>query len=281
MELSWMSLQNHPTLSVAMSSVTFRIIHRLLQGLPLPKAVERDAFKSWKWRNLSVSLVHSLLTGPWAVTCFTGVCCSPALSPRVCGETGGGEGEGGSVILWPDLLHKIHSFYTPLTYLLICVSSGYFIQDAGDIILSGQARASWEFLLHHALLSLSVTQSESGCCSDSLYCRPWHLNDAQLALRGLKCAKKTSPTPLHHHHQPAQCLFTYVFFRLSAQFYITWYLLRHYATLDHAGYFLATMTLMNIMILIYFYRLLRADFLPRSRKHCAQNGTRNDKFVYD
>uniref|UniRef100_A0A3P8Z2X0 Solute carrier family 22 member 3 n=1 Tax=Esox lucius TaxID=8010 RepID=A0A3P8Z2X0_ESOLU len=33
---------------------------------------------------------------------------------------------------------------------------------------------------------------------------PWHLNDAQLALRGLKCAKKTSPTPLHHHHQPAQ-----------------------------------------------------------------------------
>uniref|UniRef100_A0A3B3QT90 Inter-alpha-trypsin inhibitor heavy chain family member 6 n=1 Tax=Paramormyrops kingsleyae TaxID=1676925 RepID=A0A3B3QT90_9TELE len=34
--------------------------------------------------------------------------------------------------------------------------------------------------------------------------RPWHLNGAQLALRGLKCAKKTSPTPLHHHHQPAQ-----------------------------------------------------------------------------
>uniref|UniRef100_A0A3P8XV90 Uncharacterized protein n=1 Tax=Esox lucius TaxID=8010 RepID=A0A3P8XV90_ESOLU len=34
--------------------------------------------------------------------------------------------------------------------------------------------------------------------------RPWHLNDAQLTLRGLKCAKKTSPTQLHHHHQPAQ-----------------------------------------------------------------------------
>jgi len=32
--------------------------------------------------------------------------------------------------------------------------------------------------------------------------RPCHLNDAQLALRGLKCAKKRSPTPLHHHHQP-------------------------------------------------------------------------------
>uniref|UniRef100_A0A6Q2ZNW3 cyclin-dependent kinase n=1 Tax=Esox lucius TaxID=8010 RepID=A0A6Q2ZNW3_ESOLU len=32
--------------------------------------------------------------------------------------------------------------------------------------------------------------------------RLWHLNNAQLALRGLKCAKKTSPTPLHH--QPVQ-----------------------------------------------------------------------------
>lgn len=32
--------------------------------------------------------------------------------------------------------------------------SGYFVQDAGDIILTGHARASWEFLLHHALVSL-------------------------------------------------------------------------------------------------------------------------------
>ncbi len=32
--------------------------------------------------------------------------------------------------------------------------------------------------------------------------RLWCLNDAQLVLRGPKCAKKISPTPLHHHHQP-------------------------------------------------------------------------------
>ncbi len=31
--------------------------------------------------------------------------------------------------------------------------------------------------------------------------RLWHLNNAQLVLRGPKCAKKISPTPLHHHHQ--------------------------------------------------------------------------------
>ncbi len=30
----------------------------------------------------------------------------------------------------------------------------------------------------------------------------WCLNDAQLVLRVPKCAKKISPTPLHHHQQP-------------------------------------------------------------------------------
>ncbi len=32
--------------------------------------------------------------------------------------------------------------------------------------------------------------------------RLWRLNKAQLVLRGPKCAKKISPTPLHHHQQP-------------------------------------------------------------------------------
>ncbi len=30
----------------------------------------------------------------------------------------------------------------------------------------------------------------------------WRLNNTQMAIRGQKCAKNISPTPLHHHHQP-------------------------------------------------------------------------------
>ncbi len=33
---------------------------------------------------------------------------------------------------------------------------GYFVQDAGDIILTGHARGSWEFLIHHALVRQSA-----------------------------------------------------------------------------------------------------------------------------
>ncbi len=52
--------------------------------------------------------------------------------------------------------------------------------------------------------------SEDGCTvvikgwtwSATILSRLWRLNDAQLVLRGPKCANKISPTPLRHHHQP-------------------------------------------------------------------------------
>ncbi len=52
--------------------------------------------------------------------------------------------------------------------------------------------------------------SEDGCTvvikgwtwSATILSRLWRLNYAQLVLRGPKCAKKISLTPLHHHHQP-------------------------------------------------------------------------------
>ena len=61
-------LQNQPGLSVVVCALLFRVAHRLLQNLPVPKLVQQDEFRLWKWRNLSVSLVHSLLTGTWAVS---------------------------------------------------------------------------------------------------------------------------------------------------------------------------------------------------------------------
>lgn len=73
-------------------------------------------------------------------------------------------------------------------------------------------------------------------------------------------------------------LFTYVAFRLVAQFYITYHVVRDYHWLDLGVYFLFTVILMDVMILIYFYRLLRADFFPRRKRHLEQNGTQHNSF---
>ncbi|KAM8769380.1 TLC domain-containing protein 1 [Acanthopagrus schlegelii] len=251
-------LKNNPGPSVLVFSLLFRVVHRLLQNIPVPKVVKQNDLHSWKWRNLSVSMVHSLLTGTWALTC---------------------------VVVWPETLNNIHSYHTPLSYLLVCVSTGYFVQDAGDIILTGHARASWEFLIHHALVI---------CCF--LYALYTHLyvagavialfvevNSVTLHLRLMLKLAGAQASTVYYINKFAN-LFTYVTFRLSTQFYLTWYIVQNYSWLDNGGFFLTSMIMMNIMILIYFYRLLRADFFSWSKSYARQNGTYNNnskKFLTD
>ncbi|GAA6105627.1 ras-related protein Rab-34 isoform X1 [Tachysurus ichikawai] len=61
-------VQRQPLLCVFCSSLAFRLLQTLLKFLPRPHTVNCDQWKSYKWKNLSVSLVHSLLTGTWAVS---------------------------------------------------------------------------------------------------------------------------------------------------------------------------------------------------------------------
>lgn len=81
-------------------------------------------------------------------------------------------------------------------------------------------------------------------------------------------------------------LVTYVTFRLSTQFYLTWYIVQHFHALDHAAFFLFTMVFMNGMILVYFQRLVHTDFLRPKRRavHCGKDSAASNssaKFVYD
>ncbi|XP_030639229.1 TLC domain-containing protein 1 [Chanos chanos] len=242
---SWlMVLRQRPILYVAVFSLVFRVIHRLLQYLPRPTAVDRHPWRTWKWKNLSVSLVHSLLTGTWAIAC---------------------------VVQYPVMVHEMYSTFTPLSYLLVIVSSGYFIQDAGDIILSGFVRESWEFLLHHVLVIWCFMYAllTSHYVAGAVVALFVEVNSVFLHTRLLlKLADVASNSSIFVINKLLNVV-TYVTFRLGAQFFITWYIIQNYSWLDHALYFLVTMILMNIMILIYFYRLLRADFFS---KHSRQNG---------
>ncbi|XP_029303078.1 TLC domain-containing protein 1 [Cottoperca gobio] len=243
-------LKSHPGSSVLVFSLIFRVIHRLLQRLPVPKVVERDGH-TWKWRNLSVSMVHSLVTGTWALTC---------------------------VVVWPETLINLHSYYTPLSYLLVCVSTGYFVQDAGDIILTGHARASWEFLIHHVLviscfLYSLYTELYVGGAVVALFVE---VNSVTLHLRLLLKLAGVQSSRLYHINKLINII-TYVTFRLFTQFYLTWYIVQNYTWLDNGFFFLIAIMMMNIMIGIYFYRLLRADFLPRRKTSVGQNGMHNSK----
>ncbi|KAJ8276030.1 hypothetical protein COCON_G00077820 [Conger conger] len=240
-------IQQRPSMYVAVCALIFRVVHWILQSLPLPKAVQHDAFRVWKWRNLSVSMVHSLLTGTWAISC---------------------------AVLSPEILYQIHSYYTPLSYLLVCVSTGYFVQDACDIIFSGYARGSWEFLLHHAMVIVSFLYAlfTKRYVSGAVLALFVEVNSVFLHTRLLLKLAGAQSSPLYTVNKMIN-IFTYVTFRLGTQFYITWYILQNYSWMEHGGHFLTALMLMNTMMLIYFYRLLRADIFPKRKAHPVQNGS--------
>ncbi|MBN3292161.1 TLCD1 protein, partial [Polypterus senegalus] len=256
MEAALTIFQNYPTLSILVWALLFRGLHRLLRELPLPRCVVQDRIKTWRWRNLSVSLVHSIVTGPGALCC---------------------------VFLKPDMLVDIMLSFSHAAYLLVCVSSGYFIQDAADIIISGQSQASWEFLVHHALVisSFLYTIYTHRYVAGSVLALFVEMNSIFLHSRLLLKLANAQTSDLYRVNKYVN-LATYVLFRLGAQFYITWYILYNFNTLVHPSFFLVALMLMNLMILVYFYRLLRTDFLRPPKSRIVLNGTNNNlKFVDD
>uniref|UniRef100_A0A3B1KFN5 TLC domain containing 1 n=1 Tax=Astyanax mexicanus TaxID=7994 RepID=A0A3B1KFN5_ASTMX len=248
----WLSdVQKRPALYLGCSVLAFRLIHRLLKTLPRPRTLDNNSWKSWRWENLSVSLVHSLLSGAWAVFC---------------------------VLQYPLMVHDLHSSFTPLAYLLVVISTGYFIQDAGDIIFSGHARESWEFLIHHVLVISTFMYAliTSVYVAGAVIALFVEVNSVFLHLRLLLKLAGVPRDSLLYTVNKLINVATYISFRLGAQFYLSWYIIYNYSWLDHALFFLVCMMLMNIMILVYFYRLLQTDFFtPRSH----QNGVR--KFAND
>ncbi|KAM6985146.1 TLC domain-containing protein 1 [Aplochiton taeniatus] len=227
-----------PLMCVTVCSLAFRLLHRTLGALPRPVSVETDPRILWKWKNLSVSVVHSVITGTWAIA---------------------------SVIRHPEILNDLLSFFNPSSYLLVCFSSGYFLQDAVDILFSGYARRSQEFLLHHALvlwcfLYVVLRRTYVAGVVIALFVE---VNSVFLHTRlMLKLAGVANTSYSATIVRPLN-FFTYVFFRLGAQFYITHYIVTNYTWLEHALCILIPLVTMNIMMLVYLERLLRADFCPR------------------
>ncbi|XP_078404155.1 TLC domain-containing protein 1 [Cetorhinus maximus] len=252
-----MIAQSHPILSILFFALSFKTLRVLLrtQSFTLPpKQVEGNRTKSWRWTNLSVSLVHSAITGPWALLC---------------------------VYNSPEMLTEILTFQSSFSYLLVCVSTGYFIQDVADIVMNGQSRASWEFLLHHMLvistfLYIVLSHHYVAGAVVALFVE---INSIFLHTRLLLKLANAQTSQLYHYNKYIN-VFTYIVFRLSSQFYLTWFMMKNLNVLPNAGYISLSLNIMNIMILVYFYRLVRTDFL-RKPKHYLQNGNNNTKFVDD
>ncbi|XP_035241231.1 TLC domain-containing protein 2-like [Anguilla anguilla] len=217
----------------------FKLVNCGLNNLPAPESARRNV---WKWRNISTSLVHSLITGLWAVLCF---------------------------YVHPQMAEDLIATHSVFSYALVCVSIGYFIYDFLDMVQNQKLSQSWELLFHHVVvvtcLGIAVLSGQYvGFAAVALLVE---INSVFLHLRQvLLMAGLRRTTP--YRVNSLVNLGTYVVFRISTLAWMTRWLalsrervpLLSYAV-GSAG--LAIVIAMNIVL---FYRLLRSDFLRNGRE---------------
>ncbi|XP_069471416.1 TLC domain-containing protein 1 isoform X2 [Ambystoma mexicanum] len=171
-----------------------------------------------------------------------------------------------SVLQFPDILTNVKDCSPKPAYLLLCASLGYFLMDAADIIMNGQAKASWEFLLHHALVISSFTYAAftGRYVAGTTIALFVEVNSIFLHTRLMLKLCSAQDSPLYRVNRYLNLL-TFISFRLGAHAFLTWYLLWNFLTLPHGTFFMTTVGTIDIVILVYFYRLVRADFFPKTK----------------
>ncbi|XP_074045168.1 TLC domain-containing protein 1 [Macrotis lagotis] len=231
------------------ATLGFRAALLLLRRLPLPAHVRGHPLRTWRWHNLLVSLAHSVLSGLWALLC-----------------------------VWqsPEMLVEVETASSPSGYLLVCLSTGYFLHDSADIVLSGQSRASWEYLVHHVL---AISAFVSGIFKGSFVAGGVltlfvEVSNIFLTMR-MMMKLSDNQGGLFYRVNKYINLVMYFFFRLAPQAYLTSFFLQYWGQMTQGAFLLSILLMLDLMILIYFSRLLRSDFCPER----ASLRPNKDKFL--
>ncbi|XP_040605086.1 TLC domain-containing protein 2 [Mesocricetus auratus] len=103
------------------SFAAFRGLHWGLQLLPTPESA-RDR---WMWRNIFVSLVHSLLSGAGALV---------------------------GLWLYPQMVTDPIHGHPSWAVGLVAVSVGYFLADGVDMLWNRTLAQAWDLLCHHLVV---------------------------------------------------------------------------------------------------------------------------------
>lgn len=217
----------------------FKLVNYVICKLPVPETAQRN---TWKWRNISTSFVHSLITGVWSVLCF---CIHPKMAE--------------------DLI-ETHSVFS---HALVSVSIGYFIYDFFDMVLNQKMGQSWELLFHHVVVIMCFGISVLSCryVGFAVVALLVEINSIFLHLRQVLCMANLAKGTFYRINSMIN-LGTYVVFRINTLAWMTRWLVLNREHIPLISYTigsvgLAIMTLMNIVL---FYRLMRSDFMKSSRE---------------
>ncbi|KAL2094590.1 hypothetical protein ACEWY4_009309 [Coilia grayii] len=213
----------------------FKLLNATVTRLPVPHVVLRNA---WKWRNISTSLIHSTLTGPWAVLSF---------------------------YLHPEMAEDLISTHSVLSHSLVSVSTGYFIYDFMDMALNQKFSKNWELLFHHSVVitCFSIAVLKRQFVGFAVVALLVELNSVFLHLRQLLRMSGVATRGALYRLNSGLTLGSYVAFRISTLAWMTRWLLLNRGRVSLPCYAAGSTGLSVIMVMnvVLFYRLLHSDFI--------------------
>ncbi|XP_038669537.1 TLC domain-containing protein 2 [Scyliorhinus canicula] len=230
---------NPGALIVGVSFGGFKLINRGLGYLPAPESALRN---TWKWRNICTSMLHSVVTGIWAVLCF---------------------------YLHPRMAEDLIDTHSPSSHGLVSLSIGYFIHDFTDLLWNQKFQNSWELLFHHAVVITCFGTSVSLCSyiGFAVVALLVEINSIFLHLRQILLMANMCQTTCFRINSIIN-LGTYVIFRINTLAWMTRWLVLNRNNVPLVTYTIGSvgMAIMTLMNIVLFYRLLRSDFLKSSRE---------------
>nr|KAI8738054.1 TLC domain-containing protein 2-like [Biomphalaria glabrata] len=226
---------NRGYLVVLLSTFLFYCVSLLAQYLQISSVAEKS---KWKWKNISVSFIHSLISSIWSVLCF---------------------------FERPDMAEDLITTYTTLSHTLIAFSVGYFLYDLLDLYMSRRSRQSLELIGHHFVIitCFMVAVGTRHYVGYAVVALLVEINSIFLHLRQLLQICGVSKLNSWSRVNSFVNLGTFIVFRILLLAWMTRWLVINkdsvpllFYTLGSVG--LAVMVAMNIIL---FYRLLRSDFI--------------------
>ncbi|KAK3589146.1 hypothetical protein CHS0354_017114 [Potamilus streckersoni] len=211
------------------------------------------AINEWRWKNISISFVHSCITGTWAVCCF---------------------------YQKPEMAEDLIKTSTPLGHTLISVSVGYFVYDVIDMLIYQRTRQTYELLLHHAVIIVCfavaiVTKLYVGYAVVALLVE---LNSIFLHMRQLLQICGFQKDNQFYRLNSIVNLGTFVGCRIATLAWMTRWIVINKNLIPLVFYSLGSMglALTTVMNIILFYRLLRSDFLKKRELQTMDQPARKD-----
>lgn len=233
---------NYGPLWTGLSFGFFALTHLFLK-LKTPASALNTPSQTWKWRNTANSLIHSTLTGIWALLSF----------------------------YWhPEMTKDLIGTYSTSSHLLVSVSVGYFMYDFMDMALYHHKRSSYELMIHHfcVILCFGLAELTRLYVGYAVVALLVEVNSVFLHTRQLFIIQGFSRQHSVYRLNSLVNVGTFLIFRILTLGWMTRWLVVHRDQVPFFAYTtgsiaLAIIVLMNIIL---FFRILQVDFI--NKKGC-------------